>query len=103
MLTFFVFMITLVFIRAPNLDIVSSIYERMLAFESGAKVDIAKFSLLTAGVFVLVASLLCSKNLWPRVARRLPAPVLGLSYTVVFALALMYTPPAGKVFIYFQF
>src|SRR5262249_17814123 len=42
-------------------------------------------------------------QLWPKISKRLPAPVLGVSYSVVLTLALLLAPPTGKSFIYFQF
>jgi alginate O-acetyltransferase complex protein AlgI len=58
--------------------------------------------LLTVGV-VVFCHLVARRNLWQRVAARLPAPVLGVGYALVLALCLLFAPMAEKPFIYFQF
>jgi alginate O-acetyltransferase complex protein AlgI len=57
---------------------------------------------LTIGV-VVVCHLLARRNLWKRIAERLPAPVLGFGYALVLALCLIFAPMTEKPFIYFQF
>jgi alginate O-acetyltransferase complex protein AlgI len=101
--TLAIFSFTLVFVRSPTMDIVFRMYERMFAFEPGLSVKIAQFSLLCTVLVVLGASLLCLKDRWAKMSQRLPAPLLGMGYAAALTLALVLTPAAGKVFIYFQF
>lgn len=46
---------------------------------------------------------LAQAGLWKRLVQRLPAPALGLGYTVMLLLALVLAPGVSKTFIYFQF
>jgi alginate O-acetyltransferase complex protein AlgI len=57
---------------------------------------------LTAGI-MLAGHLLGRSGIWIRPALRLPAPMLGFSYAVLFGLALLLEPQGAKPFIYFQF
>ncbi len=57
---------------------------------------------LTAGI-MLAAHLLGRSGAWIRPSLRLPAPMLGFSYAVLFGLALLLEPQGAKPFIYFQF
>jgi len=57
---------------------------------------------LTVGV-MLAGHLLGRSGIWIRPALRLPAPILGFSYAVLFSLALLLEPQGAKPFIYFQF
>ncbi len=57
---------------------------------------------LTAGI-MLIGHLLGGSGVWIRPALRLPAPVLGFSYALLFGFALLLEPQGAKPFIYFQF
>ncbi len=57
---------------------------------------------LTVGV-VVICHLLARRQLWQRIAERLPAPVLGAGYALVLALCFLFAPLTDKPFIYFQF
>jgi len=52
---------------------------------------------------MLAGHLLGRSGIWIRPALRLPAPMLGFSYAVLFGLALLLEPQGAKPFIYFQF
>jgi alginate O-acetyltransferase complex protein AlgI len=58
--------------------------------------------LLTAAV-MLAAHALGRSGIWIRPALRLPAPMLGCGYALLFGLALLLTPQGVKPFIYFNF
>ncbi len=57
---------------------------------------------LTVAVVVLCHAV-AARGGWPRLAVRLPAPLLGCGYAAVLTLALVVSPHIGKAFIYFQF
>jgi hypothetical protein len=57
---------------------------------------------LTVAV-MLIAHILGRSGVWIRPALRLPAPMLGGCYAMLFSLALVLAPQGAKAFIYFQF
>jgi alginate O-acetyltransferase complex protein AlgI len=52
---------------------------------------------------VVLCHALAQRDLWRKVADRLPAPVLGLAYALILTLCMVLAPQTGKPFIYFQF
>jgi hypothetical protein len=46
---------------------------------------------------------MAQKDLWRRLANRLPSPLIGFSYAVMLTFALVLAPNTSKAFIYFQF
>ncbi len=57
---------------------------------------------LTVAV-VLACHLVARRWPWPRLAERVPGPVLGVGYALMLTLCLVMAPPTSKPFIYFQF
>ena len=52
---------------------------------------------------VAICHLVGVRGWWQTWMVRLPAPVVGFSYSLALTLALMLAPASGKAFIYFQF
>jgi alginate O-acetyltransferase complex protein AlgI len=101
-LTFFCVCLCWVFFQ-PSLERALAILGRLFAPVSGARLPVSpeRFRLFLA---VLVAAhLLVTAGLWLRLARRLPAPLLGACYALVLTLSLLLSPDTSKTFIYFQF
>jgi alginate O-acetyltransferase complex protein AlgI len=103
-LTFVTVSATWVFFRAPTFAIAKTVFHRLLIPAEGEPVP------LDLRIFWILVSLtvLChafgETGWWKKLAIRLPAPVLGVSYGVCLSLCLLLTPDANeKVFIYFQF
>jgi len=103
-LTFLLVCIGWVFFRAESLTAAGAILHRMVVPVAGITLapEVAR---LTAAILaaVLVAHLAGTFADVPRVARRLPAPVLGTALAGGFLLARLLAPDTGGAFIYFQF
>jgi alginate O-acetyltransferase complex protein AlgI len=52
---------------------------------------------------IMLGHLLAQRQLWQKLAVRLPPAALGAVYSLGMAFALLLAPPTGKAFIYFQF
>jgi alginate O-acetyltransferase complex protein AlgI len=102
--TFLSFCLSLVVFRSASFGYAFEMYTRMLTDAPGTKLpDVPEFGFwLTVGM-MLVAHLLGRSGAWIRPTLRLPAPVLGFSYAVLFGLALLLEPQGAKPFIYFNF
>jgi alginate O-acetyltransferase complex protein AlgI len=101
--TFTTFVCTLVVFRGASLVSGFSMIGRMLTPSSGLSSP-----LHPAGVAYTVAVMaLCHalgwRDNWKKLVGRLPAPVVGVGYAGVLALALVFAPFAGRAFVYFQF
>ena len=100
--TFLSFCVSLVIFRSASFGHAFDMYTRMLIPVGGDFAENAIGFWLTAGV-MLAAHILGRSGVWVRPALRLPAPVLGGCYAMLFALALVLAPQGAKAFIYFQF
>jgi alginate O-acetyltransferase complex protein AlgI len=90
--------------RAQSFGDAATLLEKMFLPTAGAVLDPAVVALVTAILaLVLAAHLLASFADLPRLARRLPAPVLGGALAAGLLLVQLLTPDAGGTFIYFQF
>ena len=101
-ITFFCIMLTWVFFQ-PSMTKSMAILERMFHLQLGNVLPLPSQSLWMICLgFVLVHLL----NLSPRVKdslRRVPAPLVGLSYALLLSFSLLIMPHGEKTFIYFQF
>jgi alginate O-acetyltransferase complex protein AlgI len=101
--TFTTFVCTLVVFRGASLMSGFAMIGRMLTPSSGLSSP-----LHPAGVAYTVAVMgLCHalgrRDNWKKLVGRLPAPLVGVGYAGVLALALVFAPFAGRAFVYFQF
>jgi alginate O-acetyltransferase complex protein AlgI len=102
--TFLCFCLSLIVFRSSNFGHAFDMYTRLLtASPEALPSPVPAFGFwLTVGI-MLVAHVMGSSGVWIRPALRLPAPMLGFSYAVLFGLALLLEPQGAKPFIYFQF
>jgi alginate O-acetyltransferase complex protein AlgI len=103
-LTFLLVCVGWVFFRAGSLAVAATVLERMVMPASGIELtpDVALLVGIVLGV-VLAAHLVGTFADVPRLARTLPAPVLGTVLAGGFLLARLLAPDTGGAFIYFQF
>jgi alginate O-acetyltransferase complex protein AlgI len=103
LVTFHVFTLAAVFFRSPDLDVATSFFARMFAFEGGAELFGPFLLLLTAGS---VAVQFLPGNTFERAAERLRG-LSGLALGLLFGAALVlieFMGPEGVApFVYFQF
>ena len=92
-----------VFFRAQTFGDAATVLTRLVTPSDGMKVPLHDMGLWYTVAVMAVCHLVGHWQLWPRISKRLPAPVLGVSYSVVLTLALVLAPASGKAFIYFQF
>jgi alginate O-acetyltransferase complex protein AlgI len=102
-MTFFTVSLAWVFFRATTFTAAAEMFRRMFTGQGGFGTPMPKVSLEVLALVVLAAHVLALSGAWRRLAPRLPAPVLGISYATVLTLALLLAPDSGKAFIYFQF
>jgi alginate O-acetyltransferase complex protein AlgI len=108
--TFLCFCLSLVVFRSSSFSHSVEMFTRLFTLTPHALLPDSPDNLLppemgfwlTAGI-MLIGHLLGRSGIWIRPALRLPAPMLGLGYAVLFGLALLLEPQGAKPFIYFQF
>jgi alginate O-acetyltransferase complex protein AlgI len=101
--TFLTVSLLWVFFRAADFRTALRLFSRLVALDGNwpAPGLTNRFAELVAAMILL--HLFAQWGWWRKWAVDLPAPVRGLGYAVVLALALMLAPDSGKAFIYFQF
>jgi alginate O-acetyltransferase complex protein AlgI len=102
-LTFTTVSLAWVFFRATTFAAAAAMFQRLFTAQQGMGPPLAKVSLIVLSLVVLTAHALALSGCWRKIAPRLPAPILGVSYATVLTLALLLAPDSGKAFIYFQF
>jgi len=102
--TFVCFCLSLIVFRSSSFGHALEMYTRLLtAAPTALPTPVPELGFwLTVGI-MLAGHLLGRSGIWIRPALRLPAPMLGFSYAVLFGLALLLEPQGAKPFIYFQF
>lgn len=103
--TFLCFCLSLVVFRSGSFRHAFEMYTRLFVSAPNAPLPNVPDSIgfwLTAAI-VLVAHLLGRSGVWVRPSLRLPAPMLGFGYALLFGLALLLEPQGAKPFIYFNF
>jgi alginate O-acetyltransferase complex protein AlgI len=98
------FALSLVLFRAPNLTQAWEFYQRLFWPRSGESLQ----HLVMRGDFLLLALVAGGHCVgewipWQRHWRRLPAWILAVCYALATLVIGSLAPPAGKLFIYFQF
>jgi alginate O-acetyltransferase complex protein AlgI len=102
--TFTTFCISLIVFRATSFGQAFQMYTRLLIPAPGAQpAPVPEIGFWLTVAVVLIAHLLGKTGVWIRPALRVPAPMLGFSYSLLLGLALLLAPQGGKAFIYFQF
>jgi alginate O-acetyltransferase complex protein AlgI len=92
-----------VFFRATTFQAALDMLGRLVVPHGGLGPPLPGFSLWCLIGVVAFCHLAARTNWWPQIARRLPAPALGLGYAAVLNLILILAPGMSKTFIYFQF
>jgi alginate O-acetyltransferase complex protein AlgI len=92
-----------VFFRATSFGAAASVFHRLLWPVAGAGTPIHDSGLWFTVLVVALCHAAARWKLWQRVQERLPGPVLGFSYALLFSLTLMFNLETGAAFIYFQF
>jgi alginate O-acetyltransferase complex protein AlgI len=102
LVTFLAVSLCWVFFRAQSFGDALSIFEG-LARKAGEGPPMSRWNVAVTALILLACYAVGRRNLWLRVADRLPAPVLGAGYALLAALCLLLAPMSEKAFIYFQF
>jgi alginate O-acetyltransferase complex protein AlgI len=89
--------------RAPSLTTAVTIFRRMLWPVSGFRTVVPTYTIWTLVAVAVACHVLALHGWTTRLGKRLPAPVVGLSYATVLIAALLLAPMTSKAFIYFQF
>ncbi len=93
-----------VFFRAPTFERALALFDGLFVGHPAKSVVMLATWGLSVTVAVIFASHVAARSgLWRRIVERIPGPVLGVLYAFVLAVCLLFTPPTGQPFIYFQF
>jgi alginate O-acetyltransferase complex protein AlgI len=93
-----------VFFRAATFATAADFLHRLVVQNPlGLGADLGPQSLIYIVALVVVCHALAHRDLWQRIAVRLPAPVMGLGYAAALTLVLLLTSNSNQTFIYFQF
>ncbi|HTU20103.1 MAG TPA: MBOAT family protein [Gemmataceae bacterium] len=102
--TFVCFCLSLVVFRSGSFSHAFDMYTRLFFLAASPKeIPVPEFGFFFTVIIMLIAHLLGRSGVWIRPTLRLPAPVLGCSYALLFGFALLLEPQGAKPFIYFQF
>ncbi len=102
-LTFTCFCVIFVIFRSPDFTTSTTMLMRMMTPAAGAGLPLEARGLYLTFAAVALGHALGSGKIGQRLWDRLPAPVRGLGFGAVLALALVLAPADSKAFIYFQF
>jgi hypothetical protein len=92
-----------IFFRAASFHDATFMFTRLLTVHDGLPCPLPLGAFWTLLGVVAAAHAFGLRDSWPRLARRLPAPALGLSYALTLTLALLMAPAEANSFIYFNF
>src|SRR5262249_23601838 len=92
-----------VFFRAQSFETAAEVLRRLVVPCDGNGSPMHAIGLSLTLVGVALCHLVGRFGWWDVWMVRLPAPVVGFSYSLALTLALMLAPATGKAFIYFQF
>jgi alginate O-acetyltransferase complex protein AlgI len=93
-----------VFFRAATFATAADFLHRLvIPNPSGLGNPLPQQSFVYLVILVALCHALAQRDLWKRIAVRLPAPVMGVGYAAVLTLALLLAPEVDRAFIYFQF
>jgi alginate O-acetyltransferase complex protein AlgI len=102
-LTFICFALTLVMFRIPETSHAWAMFRGLFVPSEGAAMALQSHGLYLTLAAVALAHALGQGKVGLRLWDRLPAPVRGVGFGALLALALVLSPGASKAFIYFQF
>jgi alginate O-acetyltransferase complex protein AlgI len=103
LLTFLCVSVCWVFFRASTFEGALTILRGLLVAAPGKGEPVPAVGLAPTMVVLLGGWLAVRNGLWRRIAERLPASAVGLLDAGLLALCLLFAPPIGQPFIYFQF
>jgi alginate O-acetyltransferase complex protein AlgI len=92
-----------VLFRATTFAAAGMMFNRLLVPQIGQAAPLTGFSLAAIFAVMALCHLIAWFGGWERLQRRLPAPVLGVSYALLLVITLVLTPGSSQTFIYFQF
>jgi alginate O-acetyltransferase complex protein AlgI len=92
-----------VLFRASSLADAAVIWGHLIIPHGGSSTPYWRESLFVLGLLVAGSHVAARIQLFKRLERRLPPPILGLGYAAAAAITLLLAPDASKAFIYFQF
>jgi alginate O-acetyltransferase complex protein AlgI len=101
--TFTTFCYSLVIFRSPNLASAWTMMTQMVGPGGVIESAVPPLALLLTALAVLLGHVLGQPRVLRRLAERVPIPVQGLAFGMLFTLALVLAPDASKAFVYFQF
>jgi alginate O-acetyltransferase complex protein AlgI len=103
--TFVSFCVSLVVFRAASFEHAWAMYTRLFgpAASIGRELPMPAAGFWLTAAVMLAAHILGRSGVWIRPTLRLPAPMLGCGYALLFGMALLLAPQGMKPFIYFQF
>ncbi len=102
-LTFLAVCVGWVFFRAETFSQAFAVLRRMVVLVPGNGSELHSNGVWFTVLVLALCHIVATTGLWKRWSLRLPAPVLGASYALVFTMAQILAPAGGPVFIYFQF
>jgi alginate O-acetyltransferase complex protein AlgI len=92
-----------VLFRAASFETACGIFLRLVAFRGGMYCPVHPMGMWIT-LFVLFGCQIATQvGFWRHAVARLPEPVLGLGYALLFSFALLLSPASDNTFIYFQF
>ncbi len=100
--TFLAVSLCWIFFRAQSFHDALLLFSGLLRSD-GLGPPMSRWNLLATLAVLLGCYALGRRKLWPRVAERIPAPLMGTGYAILLALCLFLAPVSEKAFIYFQF
>jgi alginate O-acetyltransferase complex protein AlgI len=103
LVTFLCVSVCWVFFRAPTFDVALAILRGLATVGPGKSEPLPAVGLLLTGAVLLGGWLVVRNDLWRKAAERLPALALGMLDAGLLAVCLLFAPPVGQPFIYFQF
>ncbi|HEV3119602.1 MAG TPA: MBOAT family O-acyltransferase, partial [Gemmataceae bacterium] len=101
--TFTIFTCSLVVFRSTTLALGWTMLKGMLLGNGGLPTPLVAWSLGFTFAVVAVGHALGQRQLWQRLAARVPSPIRGLGYAALLLMAIVLGPTTSKAFIYFQF
>lgn len=102
-LTFVCVSIAWIFFRAKNLNDALIFIKGLFIPQFGKPEPMNANGLILIVVFIALAHTLGTNKIWQSLLQKIPAPLLGMAYSLFLSFCFFLAPPLGKPFIYFQF
>jgi hypothetical protein len=100
--TFLAVSLCWIFFRAQSFRDALLLFRGLFRSE-GLGMPMSRWNVLMTVVVLLGCCAVGRSKLWPSVADRIPAPLMGTGYALLLGLCLLLAPISEKAFIYFQF